>query len=236
MNGLAASLGEARVLAAAVESQPPAARVALCPPFTLIARMAEALAGSLVLVGAQDCRAEAKGAFTGDVSPEMLVDAGAALVILGHSERRAMHGETDAVVAAKVVGALRVGLEPVVCVGESLDERRGGRAVEVVRRQLGGSLPPDLAGRSFCVAYEPIWAIGTGEIPTLDEIAEIHRAIRSDLEQQFGEPGLAAPILYGGSVNPTNAAEVLAVNEVGGALVGGASLKAADFAEICRAA
>ncbi len=236
MNGLASSLDEARVLAADIESHPPAARVALCPPATLIHRMAETLAGSLVAVGGQDCRAETKGAFTGDVSPEMLVDAGATLVILGHSERRTMHGETDAVVAVKVGGALRVGLEPIVCVGESLDQRRRGLAVEVVREQLNGSLPAALAGRAFCVAYEPIWAIGTGEIPTLDEIAEIHRAIRSDLEGQFGKGGSVVPILYGGSVNPGNAAEVLRVAEVGGALVGGASLKAGDFGAICRAA
>jgi triosephosphate isomerase len=158
------------------------------------------------------------------------------MVILGHSERRALHGETDAMVADKVKGALRVGLEPIVCVGESLDQRRAGAAVDVVRGQLPGSLPAELAGRAFCVAYEPIWAIGTGEIPTMAQIEEIHRAIRADLCDQFGEAGASVPILYGGSVNPANAAEVLRVPEVGGALVGGASLKAADFAAICAAA
>jgi triosephosphate isomerase len=236
MNGVAASLDQARALAAAIEARPPAARVALCAPATLVARLADLLAGFPIAVGGQDCRPEASGAFTGDISPEMLVDAGATLVILGHSERRALHGETDAMVADKVKGALRVGLEPIVCVGESLDQRRSGAAVDVVRRQLAGSLPPDLGGRDFCVAYEPIWAIGTGLIPSMAEIEEIHRAIRADLREQFGEAGAAVPILYGGSVNPANAAEVLRVPEVGGALVGGASLKAADFSAICAAA
>ncbi len=236
MNGVGASLDQARALAAEIERHAPAARVALCAPATLVARMADLLAGIPIAVGGQDCRAEPSGAFTGDISPEMLFDAGATLVILGHSERRALHGETDAMVADKVRGALRVGLEPIVCVGESLDQRRAGAAVDVVRAQLAGSLPPDLAGRDFCVAYEPIWAIGTGEIPTTAQIEEIHRAIRADLEAQFGAWGADAPILYGGSVNPANAAEVLRVPEVGGALVGGASLKAADFAAICAAA
>jgi triosephosphate isomerase len=236
MNGVARSLDQARALADAVEARPPAARVALCAPATLIARMADVLAGFPIAVGGQDCRPEPSGAFTGDISPEMLVDAGATMVILGHSERRALHGETDAMVADRVKGALRVGLEPIVCVGETLGQRRAGSAVDVVRRQLLGSLPTELEGRVFCVAYEPIWAIGTGEIPTVAQIEEIHRAIRADLREQFGEAGGVVPILYGGSVNPGNAAEVLRVPEVGGALVGGASLEAADFAAICAAA
>jgi len=236
MNGLTESLDQARALAAALDAHPPAARVALCPPATLIQRMADLLAGSSIVVGGQDCRSEAKGAFTGDISPEMLIDAGATLVILGHSERRALHGETDAMVADKVRGALRVGLEPIVCVGESLEQRRAGSAVEIVRAQLASSLPAELAGRAFCVAYEPIWAIGTGEIPTLAQIAEIHGAIRADLREQFGDSAGLAPILYGGSVNPGNASEVLHTSDVGGALVGGASLKAADFDAICQAA
>jgi triosephosphate isomerase len=236
MNGVGPSLDQARALSAAVEARPPAARVALCPPATLIARLADLLAGVPIAVGGQDCRPEPSGAFTGDVSPEMLVDAGATLVILGHSERRALHGESDAMVADKVKGALRVGLEPIVCVGESQDQRRAGDAVDVVRRQLSGSLPTELKDRAFCVAYEPIWAIGTGEIPTMAQIKEIHRAIRADLREQFGTHGESVPILYGGSVNPANAAEVLRVPEVGGALVGGASLKATDFAAILAAA
>ncbi len=180
-------------------------------------------------MGGEDCRPEISGAFTGDISPEMLVDAGASLVILGHSERRRYHQETDALVAAKVEGALRAGLEPIVCVGEEEHEREAGRAIEVVGAQLRGSLPGALNGRAFAVAYEPVWAIGSGRTPSNDEIAEVHGAIRADLRRQFGEWGERIPILYGGSVNPANAASVLHVPDVGGALVGGASLRAADF-------
>jgi len=235
MNGLAASVAEGRALAEALAAEPAAARVALCPPATLIARLAEALRGSAVEIGGQDCRPEASGALTGDVSAEMLADAGATLVILGHSERRAGHGETDAIVSDKVLGALRAGLEPIVCVGETLEERRAGRAVEVVQSQVTGSLPEDLSGQAFAVAYEPVWAIGSGLTPSLAEIAEVHQAIRDTLNARFGEASQSSPILYGGSVKPSNAAEILAVAEVGGALVGGASLKAADFLGIIRA-
>jgi triosephosphate isomerase len=198
--------------------------------------MSEVLAASPVLVGGQDARAEDAGAFTGDVSAEMLADAGAKLVILGHSERRDGHGETDGLVARKVDAALRWGLEPVVCVGESLAQRQAGEALSVVTGQVRGSLPPELAGKAFAVAYEPIWAIGTGLTPTTAEIEEMHRAIRATLLAMFGEAGRAVPILYGGSVKPSNAAEILHADEVGGALVGGASLKAADFLAIVRAA
>lgn len=235
MNGLAAALAEGVALAEALAEDPAAARVALCPPATLIALMAEAVRGTAVEVGGQDCRAEVSGAFTGDIAAEMLADAGAALVILGHSERRAGHGETDADVCAKVQAALRAGLEPIVCVGETLEERRAGRAVEVVQAQVNGSLPDDIHKTAFAVAYEPVWAIGSGLTPSLAEIAEVHQAIRDTLNARFGEAGLMAPILYGGSVKPSNAAEILAVAEVGGALVGGASLKAADFLGIIRA-
>ncbi|WP_337185366.1 triose-phosphate isomerase [Phenylobacterium sp.] len=233
MNGLAASLGEARAIAAGLAGA--RARVALCPPAVLLHRMAEALAGGPVLVGGQDHHAETAGAFTGDISAEMLADAGATLTILGHSERRAGHGETDAVVAAKVGAALRAGLEPIVCVGETLDERKAGDALTVVTGQVRGSLPADLAGRPFSVAYEPVWAIGTGLTPTTAEIEEVHRAIRATLVDLFGEAGRPVPILYGGSVKPSNAAEILHADEVGGALVGGASLKAEDFLGIVRA-
>lgn len=235
MNGLAAALAEGVALAEALAEDPAAARVALCPPATLIALMAEAVRGTAVEVGGQDCRAEVSGAFTGDIAAEMLADAGATLVILGHSERRAGHGETDADVCAKVKAALRAGLEPIVCVGETLEERRAGRAVEVVQAQVNGSLPDDIHKAAFAVAYEPVWAIGSGLTPSLAEIAEVHQAIRDTLNARFGEAGLMAPILYGGSVKPSNAAEILAVAEVGGALVGGASLKAADFLGIIRA-
>jgi triosephosphate isomerase len=234
MNGASASLAEAEAVAAGLGEV--RARVAICPPATLIHRMSERLAGSKVLVGAQDCRAEASGAFTGDVSAEMLADAGAKLVILGHSERRAGYAETDALVAAKTLAVLRAGLEPIVCVGETLDERKAGQALAVVTGQVRGSLPAELAGRAFSVAYEPVWAIGTGLTPTTPEIEEMHRAIRATLVELFGEAARAVPILYGGSVKPSNAAEILAADEVGGALVGGTSLKADDFLGIVRAA
>lgn len=228
-------MDEARTLAAALEARPPVGRVAICPPATLIERMARLLDGSGIEVGGQDCRGEPEGAFTGDLSAEMLRDAGARLVILGHSERRASHGESDTVVASKVTGALRAGLEPIVCVGEDEDQRRAGRAESVVAAQLQGSLPPDLTGRAFAVAYEPIWAIGSGRTPTMGEVEAVHGAIRKALVERFGAEGRGAPILYGGSVKPTNAGDILRLPEVGGALVGGASLKAADFAAIIGA-
>ncbi|HEX2801172.1 MAG TPA: triose-phosphate isomerase [Phenylobacterium sp.] len=233
MNGVAAALAEAEAVAAGIGNV--SARVALCPPATLVERMSRALAGSAVLVGGQDCRAEATGAFTGDIAAEMLADAGATLVILGHSERRAGYGESDAVVASKVTAALRAGLEPIICVGETLDQRKAGEALAVVTGQVRGSLPPALAGRAFAVAYEPVWAIGTGLTPTTPEIEEVHIAIRAAIVELFGGDGAKVPILYGGSVKPSNAAEILHAAEVGGALVGGASLKAADFLGIVRA-
>jgi triosephosphate isomerase len=212
------------------------ARVAICPPAVLIHRMAQALAGTPVLVGGQDSHEEDSGAFTGDISAEMLEDAGARLVILGHSERRAGYRETDARVARKVTAALRAGLEPIVCVGETLEERKAGQALAVVTGQVRASLPPELAGHPFSVAYEPVWAIGTGLTPTTAEIEEMHRAIRATLVETLGAAGRTAPILYGGSVKPSNAAEILHADEVGGALVGGASLKAGDFLAIVQAA
>jgi triosephosphate isomerase len=233
MNGTAASIPEALAIAAQVDGR--RARVAICPPVTLIQRMSEALAGSAVLVGGQDCHREASGAFTGDVSAEMLADAGARLVILGHSERRAGHGETDELVAAKVRAAVRAGLEPIVCVGETLNERKAGDALKVVTGQVRGSLPRELDRKAYSVAYEPVWAIGSGLTPTLAEIEEMHAAIRATLRELFGENGDKPPILYGGSVKPANAAEILHAAEVGGALVGGASLKAADFLAIINA-
>ena len=233
MNGLSGSLVEAKAVAAGLGATP--ARVAICPPAVLISRMADALAGSPVLVGAQDCHCDAAGAFTGDLSAEMLADAGAKLVILGHSERRAAYGETDALVAGKVSAVLRAGLEPIVCVGETIDQRKVGQALAIVTGQVRGSLPAELAGKPFSVAYEPVWAIGTGLTPTTPEIEEVHGAIRATLVALFGEAGRSVPILYGGSVKPGNAAEILHADEVGGALVGGASLKAEDFLGIVRA-
>ncbi|HEX4180807.1 MAG TPA: triose-phosphate isomerase [Caulobacteraceae bacterium] len=239
MNGLGADLAEARAVAAGVAQGGVLARVALCPAATLVSRMAEALASSKVAVGGQDCRAEASGAFTGDISAAMLTDAGARLVIVGHSERRAGHGETDADVAAKALAAIRAGLEPIICVGETLEQRQAGHALAVVTGQVRGSVPIALAGElanaALAVAYEPIWAIGTGLTPSLAEIEEVHAAIRAALTDIGGEAA-TAPILYGGSVKPDNAREILHAAEVGGALVGGASLKAADFLKIIAAA
>jgi triosephosphate isomerase len=234
MNGLASSLAEARAVAEGVGAT--SARVAICPPCLLIHRMSEALAGTKVLVGGQDAHADDSGAFTGDISAEMLADAGARLVILGHSERRDAYRESDDLVAKKVRAALRQGLEPIICVGESLAQRKAGQALEVVTAQVRGSLPSELKGKAFAVAYEPIWAIGTGLTPNTPQIEEVHGAIRQTLNAMFGEDADKAPILYGGSVKPANATEILHAREVGGALVGGASLKAADFLGIIRAA
>jgi len=235
MNGLSAELAEAAALADSLKGEPSPHRVGLCPPATLVERMARKLAGTAVEVGGQDCHAKASGAFTGDVAAEMLKEAGASLVILGHSERRAYHSETDADVAAKVEAALRAGLESIICVGETLEERKAGKTLAIVRGQIAGSLPESLSGKVFALAYEPVWAIGTGLTPTLEEIEEVHRDIRATLKAQLGESGAKAPILYGGSVKPSNAAEILTLPEIGGALVGGASLKASDFLPIVRA-
>ncbi len=205
----------------------------VCPPATLITLAAEALRGSAIAVGGQDCHAMASGAHTGDISPAQLRDAGASHVILGHSERRLDHGETDAQVAAKVSSAAAAGLVPVVCVGETRAEREAGAAERVVGGQLDASLPDGFAG---VLAYEPVWAIGTGLTPTAAEVAAMHGFIHQRLQARFGAAAGAMRILYGGSVKPANAAPLLALAHVGGALVGGASLVAADFLGIARAA
>jgi triosephosphate isomerase len=235
MNGLEAELAEAELIAAALSSDPGRARVALCPPATLISRMTDRLRGGPVEIGVQDISAEPSGAYTGDLSAAMMRDAGAGLVILGHSERRALHGEDDALVARKVSAALAGALEPIVCVGETLEERKAGQAEAIVRGQVQGSLPTALKGKAFSVAYEPVWAIGTGLTPSPGEIAAMHAALRAAMVALLGDTGRRTRILYGGSVKPANAAEILALPEVGGALVGGASLKAADFLPIIRA-
>jgi len=209
----------------------------VCPPFTQVAAVAALLAGSAVAVGGQDCHAEAQGAHTGDISAAMLADAGARHVILGHSERRQNHGETDAQVNAKAAAAVAAGLAPIICVGETEEERTAGWEMGIVAGQLKGSLPAGFAqaGSRFDVAYEPVWAIGTGKTATEADVAAMHAHIRETLVRLLGEPGRGARILYGGSVRPANAAALLAVPEVGGALVGGASLKAEDFLAIARA-
>lgn len=237
MNGVAADLEAAVVpMLQDLAATPTSARVGLCPSATLVERMARTVAGSRIEVGGQDCRVESAGAFTGSVSAPMLKDAGASLVILGHSERRQEFGETDALVSAKAGAALAAGLAPIICVGETLAQREAGEAVAVVRQQILGSLTDDLKGTDWALAYEPVWAIGTGLTPTLEQIAEIHAAARDAIVERLGAGAAATPILYGGSVNPKNAAEILAVENVGGALVGGASLKAQDFLAIIRAA
>ena len=226
MYGLGADLAEVRAVAAGIGSG--AARVALCPPVTLLAGAAAAAQGSPLLIGAQDVAPGRFGAMTGDVSAAMLKDAGARLVIIGHSERRRHHGETDAMVRAKAEAALAEGLEAIVCIGETEAERDAGEALAVLTRQLVGALPAPGAGRC-AIAYEPVWAIGTGRTPTAAQIAEAHAHIAT-------VAGRDAAVLYGGSVKPANAAELLAVAGVDGLLVGGASLKAADFLAIVRAA
>jgi triosephosphate isomerase len=232
MNGLAASLAEIETVCAAVVSEKPPADILICPPATLLAQAA-GIARGRIAIGGQDCRAEASGAFTGDISAEMLKDAGASAVIVGHSERRHYHAETDAMVAAKAKAAWRAGLMAIICIGESGAQRDAGRALEVCARQLAGSVPDGMTAANTAIAYEPIWAIGTGKTATTADIAEAHSHIRKCLTERFGPA--AVRILYGGSVKPSNAAEVLAVANVGGALVGGASLKAADFQAIFAA-
>ena len=227
MNGLAAAAGElAKIIAGASGLK---ADVMVCPPYTLIGRLAEVARGSAVIIGGQDCHAQASGAHTGDVSAEMLADAGARAVIVGHSERRADHGESDAQVRAKASAAWRAKLTAIVCVGEQRAERAAGQTLAVVGKQLDGSLPDGATAANLVVAYEPVWAIGSGLTPTPADIAEVHGFIRKRLNARFGEAGAGIRILYGGSVKPANAKELLAVAEVNGALVGGASLKAEDF-------
>ncbi len=186
-------------------------------------------------VGAQDCHAEKAGAFTGDISAEMLADAGATAVIVGHSERRSLHGETDAQVRAKALAAWRAGLAAIVCVGETKDERTAGRALDVVAKQLDGAVPDGATAQTLVIAYEPVWAIGSGVTPTPADVAEVHGFIRKKLRARFGAAAEAIRILYGGSVKPSNAKELMAVADVDGALVGGASLKADDFLGIAAA-
>ena len=233
MNGQNADLGEFDALAKACTSS--ICDIVICPPATLIAAMAARAAGTGISVGGQDCHAAASGAHTGDIAAGMLADAGAEYVILGHSERRTDHGETDAAVRAKTEAARKAGLAPIVCIGETLDERDAGKTLETVGGQLAGSLPDGTAAAEMIVAYEPVWAIGTGKVPTLDQIAEVHEFLRGELISRFSGDGAAIRLLYGGSVKPSNAADIFGIDNVDGALVGGASLKAADFSGIVAA-
>ncbi len=233
MNGLEDDLAE--VAALLRDFATPAVDILICPPATLLTRMADLRGGHALHLGGQDCHAAASGAHTGDISAVMLRAAGADHVILGHSERRASYSETDASVAAKSAAAHRAGLTAVICLGESLEQRMGGQTLQVVANQLAASVPDGATGANTVVAYEPIWAIGTGKVPSLTEIAEVHAHLRADLLARFGHEGRAMRILYGGSVKPGNAGDIFALPDVDGALVGGASLKSADFGAIISA-
>ena len=231
MNGLGADLAEIDALAKAHPA--PGCEVLICPPATLIARLADRAAAGLK-VGGQDCHAKVSGAHTGDISAAMLADAGASHVILGHSERRADHGETDSLIRLKAEAAHAAGLVAIICVGETEAQRDAGQTLAVIGAQLSGSVPEGTTAANTVIAYEPVWAIGTGRTPTLAEIAEVHGFLRARLAERFADAG-GVRLLYGGSVKPSNAAEIFAVADVDGALVGGASLKAADFGAIVAA-
>jgi triosephosphate isomerase (TIM) len=235
MNGLTADgLALARDIAGRAKQAAPGCALLLCPPATLLAPVAAAIAGSSVALGGQNCHAAASGAHTGEISAAMLKDAGCGYVILGHSERRADQGETDAQVRAKVVAVDKVQLCGIVCIGESLAQREAGETLAVIERQIAGSLPDGLDGTSLVIAYEPVWAIGTGRTPTTRQVADVHAHIRRLLAGKVKDPA-AVRILYGGSVKPGNAKELMSVPDVDGALVGGASLVAADFWAIAEA-
>lgn len=227
MNGFRADLQEARKLAAAFPA--PKADIVLCPPATLVGAMAASLVGSSVRVGGQDCHFNTSGAHTGDISAAMLADAGAYHVILGHSERRADHGETSALVAQKARAAHAAGLTAIICVGETEAQRDSGKTIDVVLDQLMNSMPENASATNTVVAYEPVWAIGTGRTPTLEQVAQVHDTLRANV------PDAGISLLYGGSVKPANAANIFAIGNVDGALVGGASLTADDFGAIVAA-
>jgi triosephosphate isomerase (TIM) len=231
MNGFRASLGELTAIIAGAQKLTNA-DIMICPPSTLIAQFAAAAAGSRVAIGGQDCHALASGAYTGDISAEMLKDAGAVAVIVGHSERRRYHGETDAMVRDKALAARRAGLLAIVCIGETGAARDAGQTRTIVGAQLDGSLPDGADASTVVVAYEPIWAIGSGVTPTTHDVADTHGFIRKRLSSRYGEAGQGMRILYGGSVKPENAQELMAVDNVDGALVGGASLNADEFLAI----
>jgi triosephosphate isomerase len=233
MNGLKASLAEFEAMVAGASAVAAKADLLVCPPATLIAAFAERARGARAFsIGAQDCHPKASGAHTGDLSAEMLADAGATAIIVGHSERRADHGESNALVRQKAEASWRAGLTAIVCIGETQHQRDHGQTLDVCGGQLAGSVPDEATSGNLIVAYEPVWAIGTGLTPTVKDVEQVHRFIRDNLESRFKGKGTKIRILYGGSVKPSNAAELMAVANVNGALVGGASLKAADFLAI----
>jgi triosephosphate isomerase len=235
MNGLKASTAEFEAMLAGAAEVTGKADLLVCPPATLLAGFADKARGTrAVAVGAQDCHAKASGAHTGDLSAEMLADAGASAIIVGHSERRADHGESDVVVHQKTEAVWRAGLDAIVCVGETQQQRDAGQTLDILRGQLNLSLPQGSTAANLTVAYEPVWAIGTGLTPTAKDVEQIHAFIRTLLIERFNGEGARMRILYGGSVKPSNAAELMAVANVNGALVGGASLKAADFLAIAK--
>ncbi len=234
MNGTSAALAELNTLASIHPT--PDVDILICPPAPLLSRATDATAQSQIKIGGQDCHAAVSGAHTGDTSADMLLDAGATAVILGHSERREDHDERNEDVRAKARTAMNAGLVTVICLGESLAQREAANTLDIIAGQMSGSIPDQATGENLVIAYEPIWAIGTGMVPTLEQIAEVHDFIRVRLERRFGEGvGRSVRLLYGGSVKPSNAAEIFAVPNVDGALVGGASLKAADFSPIITA-
>ena len=234
MNGTGEALEEVAKLRAAHPE--PTCEIIICPPATLLALMSALPVANTIATGGQDCHHEQTGAHTGDISGQMLVDAGASYVILGHSERRADHGETDDDVCAKARAAIDAGLIVVICVGETLAQREAGHTLAVVAAQLAGSIPDIATDKNLVVAYEPVWAIGTGKVATLEQIGEVHDFIRQTLEKKLGaDVGRSTRLIYGGSVKAANAADIFAVSNVDGALVGGASLKAADFSPIITA-
>jgi triosephosphate isomerase len=235
MNGLKASWSEFEAMLSGSSEVSEKADLLVCPPATLLAGFADKARGAKALaVGTQDCHPEPSGAHTGDISAEMLADAGASAIIVGHSERRADHGETDALVHQKAEAVWRAGLIAIVCIGETQSQRDAGQTLDILRGQLDNSLPAASKADNLVVAYEPVWAIGTGLTPTAADVEQIHKFIRELLVQRFKEEGARMRILYGGSVKPSNAAELMAVANVNGALVGGASLKAADFLAIAK--
>ena len=233
MHGLASGLDEIEVLGRSLRTRPVAADVLICPPATLLTRAVLAAAGGIG-IGGQDCDSESAGAFTGDISAAMLKDAGASAVIVGHSERRQRHSETNALVAAKTRAAWRAGLMALICIGENQAQRSAGRALSVCGEQLAGSAPSALGTSAVAIGYEPLWAIGSGRLPSLEEITQVHAHIRQCLVAHWGVAGQWVRILYGGSVTADNAREILLLPEVGGVLVGGESLDARDFEAICR--